>query len=86
MEKQQILQIFRFLSGYSTMIFLYTIKYYFYKNFLGFKNKVWHFTLCTLLVTVIDFYMMKTISLLSSIIINNIIWLLIICFYVMVIS
>lgn len=66
--------------------FLYTIKYYFYKNFLGFKNKVWHFTLCALLVTVIDFYMMKTISLLWSIIINNIIWLLIICFYVMVIS
>lgn len=80
MEKQQILQISRFLSGYLTMLFLYTIKYYFYKNFLGFKSKVWHFTLCALLVTVIDFYMMKSMSLLWSIIINNIIWLLIICF------
>ncbi len=86
MEKQQILEISRFLSGYLTTLFLYTIKYYFYKKFLGFKSKVWHFTLCALLVTVIDFYMIKSMSLLSSIIINSIIWLLIICFYVMVIS
>ncbi|ENK1244554.1 GHKL domain-containing protein [Clostridium sporogenes] len=80
MKKQQVLQISRFLSGYLTMIFLYIIKYYFYKNFLGFKSKVWHFILCALLVIVIDFYMMKTLPLLSIIIINNIIWLLIICF------
>ncbi|MBY6879961.1 ATP-binding protein [Clostridium botulinum] len=80
MEKQQILEISRFLSGYLTTLFLYTIKYYFYKKFLGFKSKVWHFTLCALLVTVIDFYMIKSMSLLSSIIINSIIWLLIICF------
>ncbi|EJP6471452.1 GHKL domain-containing protein [Clostridium botulinum] len=80
MEQQQVLQISRFLSGYLTMIFLYIIKYYFYKNFLGFKSKVWHFTLCALLITVIDFYIMKTMPLLPSIMINNTIWLLIIYF------
>lgn len=80
MEKQQIFEIISFSSTCFTVSFLYVIEYYFYKRFLGFKNKVWKFFLCALLLTVFDFLIIKTLSEPLRIIIHDVIWLLIICF------
>lgn len=80
MEKQQVVKIIGFLSSCFTLPFLYTIKYYFYQRFLGFKSKAWKFAFYALLLTVIDFYIMRISSEPLKIIIHNAIWLTIICF------
>ncbi|MFD3156320.1 sensor histidine kinase [Haloimpatiens sp. FM7330] len=79
MEKQQLVKIIGFLSSYFTLPFLYTIKYYFYQRFLGFRDKTWRFAFYALLLTLIDFYSIRILSEPLRIIIHNIIWLIIIC-------
>ncbi|MBV7274225.1 GHKL domain-containing protein [Clostridium sp. PL3] len=80
MEKQQINEIVIFLSSYSTLPIQYAVEYYFYRRFLGFKNKVWTFILSALLMTIIDYIMMKTTFEISRIITADIIWIAIISF------
>ncbi len=80
MDKQQIFKIVEFLSQSLSLPFLYVIEYYFYKRFLGFKVRAWNFIACVLSLTIIDFYIMKIVSEPLSIIINNLIWLAMICF------
>lgn len=80
MEKQQINEIVIFLSSYSTLPIQYAVEYYFYKRFLGFKYKAWTFILSALLVTIIDYIMMKATFEISRIITADIIWISIISF------
>ncbi len=80
MEKQQINEIVIFLSSYSTLPIQYAVEYYFYKRFLGFKYKAWIFILSALLVTIIDYIMVKTTFEISRIITADIIWIAIISF------
>lgn len=79
MDKVQLAKIIGVLSSYFILPFLYAIKYYFYQNFLGFKDKAWKFAFYSLLLAVIDFYSIKILSQPLSIIIHNTIWLTIIC-------
>lgn len=80
MEKHQIFQVTQLLLEFLIMSFLYAVKYYFYKRFLGFKCKPWCFLLCASLLTFVDFYTMKTLSLSLRIIMGDVIWLTVICF------
>lgn len=80
MEKQQIADLTSLLSGYLTVPFLCAIKYYFYKRFLGFKNKLWTFALAVLFTEVIGFFTMKIHFPVLNIIIDFILWLSIVCF------
>lgn len=80
MEKQQIVELTSLLSGYVTFPFLCAIKCYFYKRFLGFKNKLWIFALAVLFTEVIGFFTMKIPFHLLGIIIDFILWLAIVCF------
>lgn len=80
MQKHQIVKIVEVLSSCLTLPFLYSIKHSFYRRFLGFKSKTWKFAFYALLLTVIEFYTMRIASGPLITIINNVIWLTIICF------
>ncbi|MCY6958315.1 sensor histidine kinase [Clostridium brassicae] len=80
MEKEQVFKIIQWISVCLTQPFLYIIRYYFYKRFLGFKSKPWKFSLCALLLIVIDFYITIIGYKPLRIIIYDVILLIIICF------
>lgn len=75
MEKQQIVKIIEFLSTCFTMPFLYAVKYYFYKNFLGFKYKNLKFMLSLLILVLADLFSMRIQPVALNEIVNHIIWL-----------
>ncbi|GAA0738488.1 sensor histidine kinase [Clostridium oceanicum] len=76
MDKQSIVKITEILSTCFTLPFLYSIKYYFYKRFLGFKHKPYKFILFSILLTLFNFFPIKIGSDLLNIIISDVIWLL----------
>ncbi|MBU3100059.1 GHKL domain-containing protein [Clostridium sp. DSM 17811] len=78
MENQQIFQIANLLSIYCVLPLQYVVEYYFYKNFLGFKNKAWRFILGFAFITAIDFFSMKLQGLIWRILIYNVVWFIII--------
>lgn len=80
MEKHQIFKITELLSICFTLPLRYMIEYYFYKRFLGFKNKIWKFALFAFLLTVVDFNILHTLPLPLRIFLSNLIWLIIISF------
>ncbi|NMM62146.1 GHKL domain-containing protein [Clostridium sp. P21] len=80
MDKQQIFKSIEFLSQWLSLPFLYAVEYYFYKRFLGFKTRAEKFIICALFFTIISFYISKFQSETLSKIVNNLIWLSIICF------
>jgi hypothetical protein len=79
MEKQQIAEIIEFSSTYFTLPFLYAVKYYFYKSFLGFRSKAWKFVLSIVLFTVANLFILTTASEILKIIMDGSIWIIIIC-------
>lgn len=55
MDYKSIAELIGVLPDYLTLPILYIIRYYFYKNFLGFKKKTRWFILASLLLIIFDF-------------------------------
>ncbi|AKN33048.1 histidine kinase [Clostridium carboxidivorans P7] len=80
MDKQQIVKSIEFLSQCLSMPFLYTVQYYFYKRFLGFKVKVEKFIIYMLLFSIISLYVSKFQCEILGKTISDLVWIFIICF------
>lgn len=80
MEKQQMYELAGLISDYLMLPFFYAVEYYFYDMFLGFKGKSWKFILCALSLTAVEFSTMKIDSQTLQLFIDNMLWLIIICF------
>lgn len=79
MGKQQMIELIAYLAIGVTLPFQYAVQYYFYKNFLGFRSKVWKFFLGLLAISFIDLIVLKMNSEAIKIIIGNVSLLVILC-------
>lgn len=74
-----MIDIVGYISAGSILPVQYIVKYYFCKNFLGFKSKGWKFILCLLLLTAFDFCIARAVSETVRIILNIVLYMLVIC-------
>ena len=72
MDYNSIAQIIEVLPDYLTLPLLYLIRYYFYKNFLGFKNKIWVYIVASLFLVIFDYFTGNFLTVALSSILDNI--------------
>lgn len=78
MSYNSISKIIEVLSNCITLPILYIIRYYFYKDFLGFKRRTWVYIFTTLLLLFFEFSTKTIIPNILGIIISNILLLLVV--------
>lgn len=75
MDYDSIAHIVGVLPDYLTLPLLYIIRYYFYRDFLGFKKKTWFYILTSLLLVVFDLFTINLVPNVFKIISSNILLL-----------
>ena len=76
MDYNSLAQIIEISPDYLTLPLLYIIRYYFYKNLLGFKKKIWTYIAASLLLVTFNYFASNFMPVALGSILDNILLLL----------